>query len=316
MRFDWYQATIDAVPECILDACVATLPGAKNVEELPRGGNGYTRSARVLDAAGDQLAFLLYGSKTAPANLRGTSSNAVPVADLARSIWPEHRVSRLDVCEDMSAPGLFQEVETTMRSIALAAGMESGLAFVPDVAEKGRTYRLGGNTSDVVVRLYEKGFEQLGKRQVTAADVDPHLVRLEIQYRPRRDMKRWAAYLPPDEIWGASLWSKDLAMAVMKLDVPRIHLGRRRQSDWDVAECHHRMQWAQHMLDGGRRIAENELGLVDPTLEDSVDAYLAQLRDDLLAHGRRKGAHAVSLRPAGAGMLLGQPDPENPFAIH
>lgn len=297
MKIDWYQATIDHPPRVIVEACLASLPGATKVNDQPFGGNGYRKSSLVLNAAGDTIATLLHGSSTASPNLRGTGHRAAPIAHLIRSTWPIHRVSRIDVCEDMTNPGLYRQCERIMRKVALKAGIETGLSMIPDIAVKGRTYRLGGNKSDTIVRLYEKGLEQLGKGLVTDKTVDKNLVRLEIQHRPRRpDGKALMATVEPPMIWGVSNWTKELAMHIMKLDVPRIMLQAAKQSDWDVTELHHVMQYSQHMIDGGERIAGADLGLVEPCLEDSIDAYLEQLRPVLLAFARRKGASAISLR--------------------
>lgn len=271
------------------------------------GGSGYRKSHRVVDAAGDPLATLLHGSRTSAANLRGSGHSAEPVAALIRTTWPIHNVSRIDVCQDMTNPGLFKRCERTMRRVALAAGLETGLTYVPDIADKGRTYRVGGNTSATIVRLYEKGLEQLGKGKVTLAEVDRHLVRLEIQHRPRRAPDKLAvATLEPTMVWGVSSWTKELAMKIMNLDVPRFTAARHVQSEWEVADIHLRMQWARHMIDGGRRLARAETGDAKPPLVDSVDAYLAHLRPLLLEAGRSRGAEIVDLDPT----------TQKPFAIH
>lgn len=292
MQFDWYQATIAAPPSTILDAAMADLPNAHEIVHEARGGAGYSNSAKILDRGGDTLAFMLHGSKTAAPNLRGTSHRAVPVSELIRRHWPDHAVSRVDVAEDMTEEGLFRRIETQMRTIARAHSIESGLAFVPDDLDKGMTYRVGAPSSATLVRLYEKGREMLSKGTCTVEDFDPHHVRIEIQCRPQKAAKKRFATLDPVEAWGSSKWTQHLAAAVMALDVERLNLRPRDATDWDRTQMHLVHQFGNHMMQGGLRLAETVDGLVDPRVEDRVDAYLARLRTDLIERERERDRRA------------------------
>lgn len=288
MQFDWYQATIDAPPQTIIDQVMASLDGAHDVEQLARGGSGYRHTALVRDRGQDTLATLLFGSMNAAPNLRGTSHNAVPIADLIRKHWPNHSVSRLDVAEDMTAEGLFENIEDRMRKIARGHGLESGLSFIPDCLEKGRTYRVGAPMSATMVRLYEKGLEQRGKG---VADADPNHVRLEIQARPQKTAKQRFATIEPVAVWGSSKWTQHLAQDVMALDVERLNLRPREETDLERTTAHVVHQFRQHAIKHGTVIGETEHGLVMPSARDAITLWGERLIADMIReHEARTGS--------------------------
>lgn len=276
MRFDWYQATVPQDVDLILDAAMSELPGAHDVERLDRGGKGYTAMCLIRDQERDVIGTVLHGSSSAAPNVKGTGINAEPVADLIRKHWPLHSVSRLDVAEDMTAPGLFGELSEKMRKVGKAFDMDSGLEFVPDVAEKGRTYRLGSPSSDVLVRCYEKGLELQGKG---VEDADPHHVRLEIQVRPQKAAKKRFASIAPAEVWGSSRWTKQLASTVLSLDVERVLVNPRVRSGLEATTAHVVAQYLQHAIKHGTVIGERRHGLVDMTEEEAVDYWLHKVRE-------------------------------------
>lgn len=79
-----------------------------------------------------------------------------------------------------------------------------------DFPEKGRTRYLGGTSSAVRARLYEKG------RQPEYAHLAmPDWVRLEVQVRPSKDARAEFAKLSPVEVWGAARWTRDIAAALL-----------------------------------------------------------------------------------------------------
>lgn len=292
MQFDWYQATIDSPPSSIIDAAMASLDGAHDVEHLDHGGKGYKATALIRDRGQDTLATLLYRSQSASPNLKGTSHNAVPVSEMIRKHWPKHSVSRLDVAEDMTADGLFENIEDRMRRIARGHSLESGKVIIPDVCEKGRTYYVGAATSATMVRLYEKG---LHERSRGNADADPNHVRLEIQARPQKAAKQRFATLAPAAVWGSSKWTQHLAQEVMSLDVERLHLRPREETDLERTTAHVVHQFRLHAIKHGTVIGEIEHGLVTPSARDAITLWGERLVADMIReHEQRTGASSVS----------------------
>lgn len=293
MHFDWYQATIASTPQGIVDVAMASLDDAHDVDHMDRGGSGYTSTTLIRNKGRDTIATLLHGSKSAAPNLRGTSHNAVPVSAMIRKHWPKHAVSRLDVAEDMTADGLFGRIEDRMRAIALKSGLDSGLSYIPDCAEKGRTYRVGAPTSATLVRLYEKGLEQQGKG---VADADPHHVRLEIQARPQKAAKLTFATLEPAAVWGSSKWTQVLAEHVMGLDVERLILRPREETELERTTAHVVYQFGKHAVKHGTVIAEHEHGLIEPTKRDAILMWCDRLATQMI---RAEEDREAALKAAG-----------------
>lgn len=274
MGFDWYQATVPEDFLVIVDGVMALLPGAKEIKFDEFGGNGYKGTARFIDASGDTISTLLFNSKSAAPNLRGTGKHSAPIAKLVRELWPEHTVSRLDVCEDLSEAGFFEKTVKTLKSIASEHKIESGRSFIPDIAEKGSTYYLGAPKSQTMIRCYEKGKELLAKGECTPEEYDPNHVRVEIQCRPKtRDAKSKFASIEPDAVWGVSAWSQNAADQVLGLKVPRVKIRENEKSDLDQANEHLTFQWSRHIFEMGTRLALINDGNVDPSAEEIVQAW-------------------------------------------
>jgi len=292
MHFDWYQATIDAPAQVILDAAMASLDGAHEVEHIDRGGSGYKASAAIRDRRGDMMAFMLHGSKSAAPNLRGSSHHAEPIASFIREHYPVHAVSRVDVAEDMTAPDLFESLKTVMQRISTAHGLESGLSIIPDTAERGSTYYVGSDKSATRVRLYQKDFERASKGEIALAEADPDLTRLEIQCRPQKKAKRMFATKTTEEAWGASKWTQHLASVVLKLDVERLNLRPREESDLERTTAQIVHQYRKHAIKHGTVISRMEDGLVMPSARDAIEAFAERLKTDMLReHEIRTGAY-------------------------
>lgn len=295
MHFDWYQATIDAPAQTILDAAMASLDGAHEVEHIDRGGSGYKASAAIRDRRGDMMAFMLHGSKSAAPNLRGSSHHAEPIASFIREHYPVHAVSRVDVAEDMTAPDLFESLKTVMHRISTAHGLESGLSIIPDTAERGSTYYVGSDKSATRVRLYQKDFERASKGEIALAEADPDLTRLEIQCRPQKKAKQMFATKTTEEAWGASKWTQHLASVVLKLDVERLNLRPREESDLERTTAQIVHQYRKHAIKHGTVISRMEDGLVTPTFRDAIEAFTDRLREDMIReHEIRTGAYALA----------------------
>lgn len=230
MQFDWYQATIAAHPLDVIEALLARLAPGGDVRE-GRGLHGYGRSATIRKADGDRAALILYGGNNgAYPNAQATGSDAAAFSAVVREVWPVHRVTRFDSSEDLAQTGAYEAVEAVCRSLARERGLK-GRAIVPDDHADGRTYYIGAATSDVRVRLYDKTAE---RRRLLPHDrhgeVLDHWVRVEAQVRPRRDAGYVAASLTPEQVWGCSSWTHELARRLFDLEVSRVEMRSGRES--------------------------------------------------------------------------------------
>jgi len=225
-RFDWYEMTFDGEDDgrelMLLSAALGVRPIAA------RGRNGYA-AAQAFDRAGVRLC-VVYGSSARAGELHievqgGACDELVPVL---RRLWPEHRVSRLDVAVDMFASF------DTLDAACLAAVESSGVRHSLIVnSEGGATRYLGSPKSEVRVRVYKKSEQLIALRPHLAHEVVAGIVRAEVQVRPsKREVKARAATLSPAACWGFAQWSKTIAAAVLGFDAERTVTSVNASSDW------------------------------------------------------------------------------------
>jgi len=214
MRFDWYGASVEAAPERVLADLCSRWDLASFRAARPR--NGYERGAQV--HRGDRvLAHLYWENPTSPdPYLVGSGPEAPPVAEYLRGSEFGHRVSRVDVCEDYTAPGAWELLSGICLKVADRHGVKVRHAGDWHRGVDGRTIYLGGQTSVVQNRTYEKG-RQMRK--------DPDHVRSETQINPKGKGKSLAARAAPLELFAASRWSATLATELGAPTVERMAFG-------------------------------------------------------------------------------------------
>lgn len=231
MRFDWYQATIQDHPFAIVETVAARLAPDGEVRE-GRGLHGYTRSATIRKTDGDRAALVLFGGNGgAHPNAQATGGDAQAFARVVREAWPVHKVTRFDAAEDLAQEGAYETLESACRALARERGLK-GRAIVPDDIAEGRTYYVGSASSDVRTRLYDKTAEQ--RRLLPPerhGEVPDSWARIEVQVRPRKDAGYAAASFTPEQVWGCSSWTHELAQRLWALDVARIEMQSGRETD-------------------------------------------------------------------------------------
>lgn len=234
MNFDWYAATLPGVaPMESLEAIKAGMGGT--VEE-GRRRLGYAQCFQVKDTAGDTVAEVLCGSvgkNRLETHAVATGSNAPQFVQVLRSAYPDHRVTRFDAAEDLDELGAFERITETMGEVATLHRVK-GLWIRPDDPTEGATYYLGGKSSSVTCRCYQKGL-QVRKEMHPALrpSISENWARLEVQVRPPKLLgKALAAQLTPEQAWGFAAWSQQLILAALKLNVEKIQgIGWKPQSD-------------------------------------------------------------------------------------
>lgn len=228
-RFDWYEATIDRADDgrVVSALCLAT----HGHPVRGRGRNGYG-SCWSIDVGDSSVATVL-GRSARPGEVHviTTSSDCDSVVPLIRRHWPTHRVSRVDSSVDFQAD--FDELDTRAELFARARRLRYRLVTSSD---GGATRYLGSPRSEVTVRIYRKSEQLRSLHPERADDVPDGIVRMEVQVRPgKSDLKAVASTLLPDDVWGLSAWSRDLAATVLDLDPVRTSTHFRRPSDWSRA---------------------------------------------------------------------------------
>ena len=132
---------------------------------------------------------------------------------------PGHNVARVDVCEDYSEPGAFEQLVAAVDRSKGDPRVHSE-AITPRDGDRGSTIYWGSRKSAALVRCYEKGKqrENLHLRR-------PHWARVELQMRPAKSAhKQLAAQLEPLCVWGLGGWTWNVAQHLTGMDLQRYAL--------------------------------------------------------------------------------------------
>jgi len=195
----------------------------------------------------DELARMYHGGNGARCSIQSKGRASIDVAKRVRIIWPHHSVSRADVRQDYHYPGAWDEIT----GIALRIAQEHRLRITEVKGHgHGDTLYIGSRSSVSYVRIYQKGKEMKGP------DADPDHVRLELELKPgNARAKRLLAGMTPEECFGASAWTRDLALALTGIAPLEAKLGTvydkpdlTRTRQWLVAQALNALQdWADEL---------------------------------------------------------------------
>lgn len=228
-RFDWYQATFDGADhEGVATSLALSLGGRTGPA---RALYGYAAASAV--EVDDRVLCTVFGrsARLGEVHVQTSGDACDVVVPLVRSIWPAHRVSRVDSALDFAAS--FDALDAAALDFAVRRGLRHRL--VTD-SEGGATRYVGSPSSEVMVRLYRKSEQLRALHPDQAAEIPDGIVRAEVQVRPgKRAAKEAAGLAPAVDVWGFGQWSKDLAEEVLALDPIRASTHFRRQSDFERA---------------------------------------------------------------------------------
>lgn len=254
MKFDWYQSTIEAEPMVVLETL-------KKLGHEVRANDGIAKAYRyhqgfqVHHNQRGVVATVLMGGNGKNPHAWASSDEAPAFAELVRNEWQgRHLVTRVDAAEDFIEAGAYDRLRKVCKKVA----KEHRLKFSQRVDElnpmAGRTQYIGSNTSDYLGRLYEKGYEVIGKipeiacgkfkpedvssiqNEATGEMVNPaDWVRLEVQARPPEAARRLAAIASPEQIWTFTEWTSTLAKEALALDLERYFIRTRKISNDEQA---------------------------------------------------------------------------------
>lgn len=283
MRFDWYSWT---EPDLALGEVIQSLRSGlpeliTGAERCDRKVLGWGIEDRLLDCEGHRVCSVLSGGHNARYGVHISSSGVYSqdVAEFGRKWWPGHRVSRVDVAIDFDGPGSFDKLHGLLLEVV---GERPFLKYrqMGDFRENrnpldSRTIYVGSRNTGRVVRLYEKGWFEISKRKPgeDVSVISPNWCRLEYELHPPNEAaKILASSLQPPEFWGCSPWTRSILQRSILLDVERVRMTVRRESDARRAFRHMTIQYRdtwdvvraelggsdQDVLDFRRRILEEE----------------------------------------------------------
>lgn len=272
--FDWYAATVESDVDDLIGLMVASRSLCDgDIRQVP-GLQGYAFGVEVR-REGCRSAVVYSGGPHPHPHVIGSGADAAHVARLLRSRFPaSHRVARVDARFDTDAPGSFVRLHRALKAQAARSGVHAHM-IQPDDPDAGATYYVGSTKSDVMARLYEKG-KQLKDAQ------RPDWTRFEVQMKPQKDRKVWAASASPAEILGASLWSRKFVANTLGIVAASPPVRPERVSD----------------LEGSLRALTTQYG---GRLRELVAAY----------DGDLAGAMAELIERADHGGIISEPQPSD-----
>lgn len=227
-RFDWYAASVDMPGDDLAEALLATLGDEPPAPLLAR--NGFSTAVEIR-RGGCRAALLQWGGCHDRAHVIGSGADAPAVARFCRQTLRAHAVShtvaRADVCVDTDSTGAYGALRAALRACA-REHRAKGHTYVPNDPRDGETTYIGSKTSEVTARLYEKG-KQLPKEN------RPDWVRYEVQFKPQKGRKEWAATASASDLLGAARWSRAFAAEVLGVAAAAPPARSQRVSDLEGA---------------------------------------------------------------------------------
>ena len=271
VRFDAYSATTtEALPEQLLSivADAGGIAGLHNVRE-GKGFHTFGKRLSINNDEGVEWASIQWGGKQGERTMLEVKGEHTPKAVEALRGRFQHRCTRVDACADFDAPRAFDRLLDACLQVKAShklVGEKQG--DWDDFPERGRTLYLGSRQSVCRVRLYEKG------KQPEYRHLDrPDWARLEVQVRPSKEAKTGFASLTPNEVWGASAWTRELAAAALAEHIDPHPAGTvYRRTERDAAIDWMCRQYGAHLLD-----LANDLGgwdCVGLTLGEAIKANI------------------------------------------
>jgi hypothetical protein len=239
MRVDHYTASVET---CGSEALAWACEAVPIREQILVGRDGAVPRYRYDHAVAIQdgksvVAVVRWGGNGESTSIELKGSIANETYGLLRSHWPDHRVSRLDVAVDGTAPGLFRRTFDAFELIRseMPANRRPKLYQRGDWTElppkrDGLSAYYGSKDSEVQVVLYEKGWERETRGGLT--DQDRDWTRLELRVTPlRRESKTLLSGVSPSAAWGWSEWSARWLEAFQGMRPSRVELPARQRDD-------------------------------------------------------------------------------------
>lgn len=232
-HFDWYSGSYHGDHADFVGAiCERLRAGVDGGRE--KGRHGFAHALRLRGDRGlhalVQWGGELHGDRVHAAF---SGSRAGDGAALFRELVPQHRVSRVDVAEDVVGEGALRELQRLSGKVARSHGLKR-CRVVPDDAAGGETIYVGSRSSPVFVRIYEKGKQLKATGEMVdaaqlAVDLKGHpvdsWVRCEIEVKPKSHAKAAMSHLAAEAFWGTSPWSADLYHGLTGARVERVVVG-------------------------------------------------------------------------------------------
>lgn len=201
--FDWFEGSAialstlacttsdtgeqDAAAKAILACLIAG--GYSPVRDPGGAGKSYGVSIQIKSdlKPADPVAKLSFGSHTGAMphiTVTGADGQCHSLACLLQSTRIPLKPTRIDVKVDISMGGLWEALYGSAKEQAKRSKKIKRPVRISG-SEGGETFRLGAPSSATCIRVYKKDFERFAKKKIKEEEIDPKLVRIEFQFRPK-----------------------------------------------------------------------------------------------------------------------------------
>lgn len=226
--FDWYRATVPISVPMLTAKCLELAGQYGTVKDGP-GRFNYLYSKQIAICDAERVATILHGGSNGHPNVEASGPRSEPLAAMLRA-GGAHRVTRCDVAVDLLGEGLYRRLRTATKAISDEHRVAWSEITHRD-PEKGNTIYLGSRESSTYARIYEKGKADREKiHPDDRIDELEHWVRVELEVKPQKDMREVASRMQPEEFWGISPWTRQLAQEAFDMSAEPIPFHPRRQA--------------------------------------------------------------------------------------
>lgn len=248
-RFDAYCATIYAPAEAVFDELHCLMESAGLDPVAGDGGKArfYAVNRTLTDYKGRQLLALKSGGANPHPHVECYGPTSAVLADYLRS-GMRHRPTRIDHAADRRASGLFDRMHDYAKSLCKQYRLKLGYGGDWSTPDAGRTIYIGSPSSQVRLRIYEKGLKYAHDLGLPVTDELRDWVRFELQFRPQADSaKRLAPTIDGPQLWGSTIWANQLANEVLSMATEPVSIRERRESNRERALRFMGAQYSSHL---------------------------------------------------------------------
>lgn len=268
--FDGYCATIytTAIDALFDDLFVLFDSAGLDPVALDGPKPKYYSAMKILnDQKGHQMLALKWGGSNPHPHVECKGLPSRVLAEYLREHY-DHRPTRIDYAVDRRGPDLFDRLHAYAKDLC----MKYGLRGAPDgdwvTKDAGRTWYIGNRSSQVFMRIYEKGLEYAKKLGLPVTDELREWVRIEIEFKPQTKVaKKLAPSIDGPQLWGSTQWTSQIAKELLSMPTEPVCIRERRESNRERALRFMGSQYGAHLrslfndCDGdlaefGRAIAE------------------------------------------------------------
>lgn len=248
--FDWYQATVPAPVNDVLEALGEGLGARRLVHG--RGRHSFAHST-ALEGPEGKLGEVLHGGTQEYPHVLFSGDATQAGVEVIRPAFPLHYVTRADARVDFEDADAFERIKGVMLATAEQRRIAVNCAGDWALTNAGRTLYLGSPSSAVRERLYDKAAQlraRFAKDPARLAEVPEHLSRLEAQVRPQtREARERFAAIEPLEVMGSARWLREVWQGVAGTELRPVQVGKVwRQADHDRAWAYMLAQYRGTLL--------------------------------------------------------------------